>query len=197
MGKFKINDRHIAFANAVAGGMEQYKAYIEFMSIGKKAKKMTASANASGLMKRHEIKSLIEQASKARAEAITGVMSRNVAQEFSTILLTVDELDSFHSSVVQGKIEVEEVVPVYTNSYDKAGRITQRTTSFMRVKRPPNIREKQISVQELYKRGGNYAPSRLFAALGAVNEEGELANVERVVVLSSGEKLPLFTAVTN
>ena len=193
MANFKINDRHIAFCNAIAGGMKDFQAYIEFMSPGKKAKKGTAAAHASRLLKRPQIQQLIEQARKARAEAITGEAARIVAKEFSTTLLTVDELDAYHSAVVQGLVEVEEVVPVYTNTYDKAGRIVSRQTSFMRVKRPPNIRERQISIAELYKRQGSYAPSKLFGAFAKAKEEdGEQEIVERFVLLSTGEKIPLL-----
>lgn len=192
MNKFRVKDQHVAFCNAIAAGMDKYKAWQEYMSPGKKAGKMTAAANASKMLKRPEIKALIVQAQKARNAEITGQMLREVGKEFSTTLLTVDELDAFHSAVVQGLVEVEEVVQVYTNEYSKDGRLKTRTASFMRVKRPPNVKEKQTSVDALYKRFGNYAPSRIFGAFAKANEEGELEQVERVVMLSTGEKIPLL-----
>jgi hypothetical protein len=195
MGRFKINDRHVAFANAIAAGMDHYKAYQEYMSPGKKAKRMTASANASVLLKRKEIKDLVDRARKEREAAITGVMLREVGKEFSTTLLTVDELDNFNSAVIQGLVSVEEIVPTYTvnETLDDQGKVIKRskTRSFVKITRPPNIREKQASVQELYKRFGNYAPSRLFAGVGRVNDEGDIENVERFIILSNGDRIPL------
>lgn len=196
MGKFKVSDKHVAFVNAIAGGMNNYEAYQQFMSPGKKAAKMTAAKNASVLLKRPEMKELLARTIREREQAITGVITRNIAKEFSTILLNVDELDAYHSAIVQGLVEVEEVVPQFTVNeiLDNEGKVVkrQRVQSFVRVKRPPNIREKQISIDALYKRNGNYAPSRLFAGVGRVNDEGEIENVERYIILSNGDKLPLL-----
>jgi len=199
MAKFKINDRHVQFCNAVAGGLELYKAYQEHMSPGKLAKRMTAAVHASRLMKQPEIVQLIDKARAARGEAITAEITRNVAKEFSeTTLLTVDELDKYHCAIVQGLVEVEDVVQVYrwTDILDKNGQVVKRTkeANFMRIKRPPNIREKQISISELYKRNGNYAPSKIFGAMGKVNDEGEVENVERFVILSDGSKIPMLSS---
>lgn len=196
MGKFKVSDKHVAFVNAIAGGMTNYEAYQQFMSPGKKAAKMTAAKNASVLLKRPQMKELLARTIREREQAITGVITRNIAKEFSTILLNVDELDAYHSAIVQGLVEVEEVVPQFTVNeiLDGQGKVIkrQRVQSFVRVKRPPNIREKQISIDALYKRNGNYAPSRLFAGVGRVNDEGDIENVERYIILSNGEKLPLL-----
>jgi hypothetical protein len=197
MGKFKINDRHVAFCNAIASGMDNYKAYQEYMSPGKKAGKNTASVNANALIKRPAIQELIEQARKARAEAITGEMTRVLAPEFSTLILLPEELDAFHSAIVQGKALVEEVVPVYkwTETFDKNGNLIERKkeANFVSVKRPPNVREKQISIDALYKRGGHYPAIRLFGAFKNLgNDDVPEELVERVVLLSNGEKIPLM-----
>lgn len=193
MGKFQTNDKHVAFCNAVAGGMDAYKAYIEYLSPGKKATKRTAAPHASKLMKRPEIQQLINQAKRIRGEEIIRTSARVVAQEFATTILTVEEMDSFHSAIVQGLVQVEEVIPVYKNTYDDKGRIKTRESNFVRVKRPPNIRERQISISELYKRNGNYAPAKLLGAFGKVNEEtGDMENVERFVIFSDGSKVPLL-----
>lgn len=195
MAHFKINDRHVAFCNAVAAGMEQYKAYQQYMSPGKKAGKMTAAANSYKLMQRPQIIEMIDRVKAAREAEITGVMTRDIGKEFSAITLTTDELDSFHYAVIQGIVEVEEVVPQWTTRevYDKAGMLKgrERVQSFVRVKRPPNVKEKQASVDAIYKRFGNYAPSRLFGAIKNINDEGELENVQRMIVFSNGEKMPL------
>lgn len=196
MSKFRVNDRHVAFVNGIAAGMDDYKAYQQYMSPGNKAGKMTAAANACKLLKRPEIKELLANARKARNEAITEVATRNIGKEFTTVPLTLDEMDAFHYAVIQGLVEVEEVVPQYAYSevLNEAGKVIkrQRTQTFVRVKRPPNIREKQFSLDYLHKRQGNYAPTKMLGAFGKVNDDsGELENVERYVMLSNGEKILL------
>lgn len=191
MKKFTLTDKKIAFAIAVAGGAEQQQAYINHVATRKDIKIGTAATNACQLMKKKEIQEIIQQTKKAHAEALINQSSSMLAKEFSTPLLTVDELDSFHSAIVQGLVDVEEVIPVYTSTYDDNGVIKMKQTSFMRVKRPPNIRERQISIDALYKRFGNYSPSRFFGAMGKVNEEGDLENVQRMLILSTGEKIPI------
>jgi hypothetical protein len=196
MAKFKITDKYVAFANAIAGGMDQYKAYIKFVAVKKTVTKGSAMVRSSRLALRPEIQQIICKAREARGEAITQVIAREVAEEFRTTHLTVDELDSWHYAVIQGKIMIEEVVPqiTYNEILDKEGKVVQRqrTQNFVRVLRPPNVREKQISVDAIYKRYGNYAPSRLFAGIKNLDNDGAEENVERVVLLSDGSTIPLL-----
>lgn len=196
-GKFKLNDKHIAFANAIAGGMDQQDAYIKFIATRPDISKGTAATNASGLMKRKEVREVVDRAKAARELEITGIAVRNIPQEFKTSVLTTDELDGYHSAIVLGLVEVEELIQVYNwvETYDKKGNMIGRTrqAQVMKVPRKPNIREKQISMDALFKRTGSYAPSRLFAAIGKINDEGDIENVERFVLLSNGEKIPLLS----
>ncbi len=195
MAKFKITDKYVAFANAIAGGMDQYKAYIKYVAVKKNCTKGSAMVRASRIALRPEIQDIINKARAARGEAITQVIAREVAEEFKATHLTVEELDSWHYAVIQGKVMIEEVVPqiTYNEILDKEGKVVQRqrTQNFVRVLRPPNVREKQISVDAIYKRNGNYAPSRLFAAVKNM-DDGLDENVQRVVVLSDGTELPLL-----
>jgi hypothetical protein len=195
MAKFKITDKYVAFANAIAGGMDQYKAYIKFVAVKKTVTKGSAMVRSSRIALRPEIQDIICKARAARGEAITQVIAREVAEEFRTTHLTVEELDSWHYAVIQGKVLIEEVVPqiTYNEILDKEGKVVQRqrTQNFVRVLRPPNVREKQISVDAIYKRNGNYAPSRLFAAMKNVDDPTD-ENLQRVVVLSDGTELPLL-----
>lgn len=199
MAKFKLKDKHIAFVNAIASGVKQSTAWIEHMAESEKVSVGSASVSASRLLARPEIQDLLKRTKLAHEEAITGEISRKIAEEFKTDVLTVEELDSFHSSIIQGKVLVEEVVPVYTynETVDAEGKVVKRTrqTSFVNVKRPPNIREKQISIDALYKRKGSYAPSKFFGALKNLNNDDELPEEgERVVLLSDGTKIPLLPA---
>jgi hypothetical protein len=191
MAVFKLTDNYIAFAHAVAGGMDAYKAYIEHIARNKKVKKKSASAIASKLMARPLIQDVIVKARAAREAAIISNTARVVAKEFSTTILTVGEMDAYHCAIIQGMVQVEEVVPTFAFEYDKEGRVIKRSRSFVKVQRPPNIREKQISISEMYKRLGSYAARKFLGAIGNINDEGELQNVERFVILASGEKIPL------
>lgn len=196
MSVFKLTDKYIAFANDVAAGKLHYQAYIDNVAKNKrKVTKVSAKSSATKLVNRPEIQAIIEKARAARTEAIVNSSARKVGKEFSAVILTIDELDSFHHAVVQGLVEVEEVVPTYTSTYDKDGKLLNKVTSFVRVMRKPNVREKQISVAEIYKRGGHYAPNRFMGAFGRLggDQDDELENVERFVILASGEKIPLLT----
>lgn len=197
-GKFKLQDKHIAFANAIAGGMQQQDAYIKFIATRPNISKGTAATNASGLMRRKEVQEVINRAKAAREAEITGVAVRNIPKEFTTPVLTTDELDAYHSSIILGIVEVEELIQVYNwvETYDKKGKLVGRTrqAQVMKVPRRPNVREKQISIDALFKRFGSYAPSRFFGALKNLNNDGDIEeNVERFVLLSNGEKIPLLT----
>src|SRR5690606_17903183 len=155
-GKFKITDKHIAFANAIVEGMDAYKAYQNHISPHNKAKKTTAGSHATVLMRRPEMQQLINETRRIRGEEIIRTTARAVAKEFSTTMLTLDEMDAYHSAIIQGLVEVEEVVQVYrwTDVLGEDGKVKKRVkeSNFVRVKRPPNVREKQISISELYRR---------------------------------------------
>ena len=196
MGKFKITDKYVAMVNAIAGGMEQWQAYKEHVATIKNPKKSSCSVQSTKLMRRPEMKDLLQKARIARGEAITQVIARSVAEEFSTTHLTVDELDSYHYAIIQGKVLIEEVVPTWTSTevLNKEGKVVQRqrTQNFVRVSRPPNVREKQISIDAIYKRKGDYAPSRFFGGIKNMNDDPAEDNVERVILLSNGETVPLL-----
>lgn len=192
MGKFIIRDKHIAFANAIVSGMPQYQAYIQHIAVNKKLKKETAHTGATKIMARSEMKQLVEKIKQERQDAINQEVARNIGKEFQTTILTTEEIDAFHCAVLQGLVEVEEVIIMRTLTYDEKGRVIKKTDTPMRVKRGPNIREKQVSAQELYRRRGDYKPMKFLGAFGKVNEEdGTLENVQRFVLLSNGERIPL------
>lgn len=195
MGYFKVKDKHLKFAMAIAAGKPQHEAYVEFIAVNKACKLNTAKNKGSVLAKRPQIQKLVQNYRDEKNKAIAKITTREIGKEFFATLLTTDELDNFHCAIIQGQVMVEEVIPVYTYEeiLDGEGRIVKkvRKPSFMKVTRPPNVREKQISVDALFKRRGNYAPTKLFGAIGRVNEDGEVENIERFVLLANGEKIPL------
>jgi hypothetical protein len=190
-------ERVLKMVNGIAAGMDQTEAYIQFYS-KKVIPKRTATIQASKLIAKAEVNELLQQAREQRAVALKEELAKSqriVAKEFIQQVLTVDQLDSFHSSVIQGMVDVEDHVPVYTveEILNDKGQVVKRIRKpgLLPIRRKPNIREKQVSVDALYKRNGNYAPGKFAGAFGNVNEDGELENVKRFVIMASGERVPM------
>jgi hypothetical protein len=191
-------DRILKMVNGVASGMDQTEAYLKFYSKKPTIPKRTATFQASRLFAKSEIQELLQQAREQRAVALKEELAKSqrvVAKEFIQQVLTVDQLDSFHSSVIQGFVNVEDHVPVYTveEILNEDGKVIKRIRKpgLLPITRKPNIREKQVSVDALYKRNGNYAPGKIAGAFGNVNEDGELENIKRFVIMASGERVPM------
>jgi len=187
------------FVNAVATGMEQTEAYLQHIA-KPHCSKRSATETASKILAKPKVQDMLIKARQEHELVLKLEMekSRKVyAKEFMEKVLTVDHLDSFHSSVIQGLVDVEEFVPVYTveEILDSTGtRVVKRIRKpgLLPTKRKPNIREKQVSVDALYKRFGNYAPSKVLGAFGQVPDDGgELQNVKRFIILANGERVPL------
>lgn len=190
-GKFKVADKHIAFANAVAAGEFQNIAWLKFIG-AKGTKKTVANVKASELMKRPEIQALVRKAQDQRAVAIIEENLKLLPEEFKTAALSVEQIDSLHYSIMKGMVEVEELVPVVTIYKDDKGRETSRTTVMHKVKRKPNIREKQVSADAIYKRFGSYAPSRVAGMFKNVGDDDDGdGSVQRFLLLSNGNKLEM------
>lgn len=191
-------DKLLKFIYAVAAGMNQDEAYIQHYSRNGKCKKATARTNASELLAKPANRELLAKARQERVDAMKLELQLNqqkVAKEFIEKVLTVDQLDSFHSSVIQGFVEVEEYVPIYTveEILDHNGRVIKkiRKPGLSKITRKPNIREKQVSVDALYKRNGNYAPGKVVGAFGNVNDDGEVENIKRFVIMANGDRMPM------
>lgn len=176
--------------------MNQSDAWLKFMATSKKTTRQTATPCASRLMKQPLMIKLIEELRQKKIDALSQEVVQ-LAKEFKVSILEDSNLDAFHSAVIQGMVQVEEVVPVvnYTDTVNSRGQVVQRhrTTSFMRVTRQPNIREKQISIDALYKRRGSYAPGKLFGAFKNMGGDGDEGGdvIERFIILSNGTKIPM------
>lgn len=193
----KLTDKHLAFAMDVVQGMPQERAYVKHFATRPNIKRSTAASNANKIMRASKMKQLVERLKKERVEAVVTEQARVIGKEFSTNILTVDEMDSFHSSVIQGLVMVEEIVQVYYTKdiFDKRGKFVRRdrVPKLERIKRLPNIREKQASVDALYKRGRHLPIGGMFAfGMKTAGEDGEVEKVERFVVLSNGERVKLL-----
>lgn len=190
----KNSDRLHAFVQAVAAGDPQYKAYIDHYSTKKDIKETTARFNSSKLIAKSHVKNLLIKAIEARDNAIIKHSAVEVAKEFTVKMLTVEELDSWHCAVIQGLVMMEETIPIYNwiDLKNKNGIVTKRVrnTSFQTIKRPPNIREKQISVDALYRRKKAY-PS----PFTPVDPDGSEKVID-YVMLADGSLQPLFPQKT-
>ncbi len=75
--------------------------------------------------------------------------------------------------------------------------IQEETVTFKRIRRSPNIKEKQISGAELYKRKGSYKPTKVVTSPDSQDDQEAAMKskgaevIQRVVYLSNGEKLPI------
>lgn len=192
----KNSNNVIAFVNAVASGMDQYKAYLEFIAKKKTIKKDSATSRASKLLRQSNVVQLLNQAIANREIAMKQALSvraEEVAKEFCSQNLTIEELDSFHTAVIRGIVEVEENVAVYTwNEFvDENGKVYKRTRTagIMKAKRPPNVREKQISVDALYRRRKAYPAVNPF---GPKEEDGSEGEAIPYIILADGSELKMF-----
>lgn len=184
----------LAFVSAVANGMDQGKAYTQFLAKKKTLKPTSAVARASRLLRRPEINKMYDEAIEVRKKVVSEVIkeqSRVLAREFSAIQLTTDELDSFHSAVIQGQVEMIENIVVYTwqEELDELGNVVKRirNAGIMKATRPPNIKEKQASVDALYRRRKAYPAVSGFKT----PEDGEEEIVD-YILNADGSKTLLF-----
>jgi hypothetical protein len=160
----------------------------------------SAGPSAHNLLKKQEIKDYIDKLKRDKEKQ----MQETRKQELELIkeqVLTEIELDFFHSQVLRGEIMVEEVIP--TREYvpvekDDKGNVILGTgrwaVSFKSVRRKPNIREMQISADQLYRRKGSYAAIKIKPTRGdndddIIDETPQPA--QRFILLSNGERLPL------
>lgn len=200
MRNIVITDKHHGFTQAIATGLEGYKAYKQFIAKGK-VKDATARSAASKLLAYPEIQELLEVKRKQRITAIEQANNnviKKAAQEaveslspdFFGIALTTDNLDQLHYNIVKGLVEVEEIFPVKKIT-KQGGKVVEETVSFERIMRKPTIRERQASIDALYKRFGSYAPVKGAFGFGKLDNENEGEdNAKRFVVLSDGTKIP-------
>ena len=195
----KQSDKLLKFIYAIASGMDQTEAYLQHYS-KHKCNRKTANNNASKLLMKPINRDLLDKAKQERQDAMKKELEKStrvVAKEFTEQVLSVEQLDSFHSAVIQGLVNVEDHVPVYTveEILDEDGNVIKRIRKpgLLPITRKPNVREKQVSVDALYKRFGSYAPvkSKFAGVVGNIGEDGEVENIKRFIIMGNGERMPL------
>lgn len=156
----RLNQRHRNFCKywiLNRNGLESYQKAFKNKNRG------SCGVLAHKLLAKPEIKEHIAKLEKDK-EAQLIELRKNELEKLKLEILTEIELDYFHSQVVRGQIEVEEVVQVKEYiplQIDNQGKTIEGTgisiSSFKKIKRPANIMERQRSAMELYKRKGSYA----------------------------------------
>lgn len=190
----QLTNKHIEFCREFMASNSATDAYSKAF---KNKNRRSCSVAASYLLtKRPEIKELIEKMRRDKEQQLIAFKEKEL-QDLKQQVLSEIELDFFHSQVLRGQMLVEEVyqvreyVPVQK---DQLGQLVPGTgrwaVTFKKVTRPPNIREKQISADMLYRRKGSYAPLKI-RPIGIEDGDGEESeNEERVLILSNGERIP-------
>jgi phage terminase small subunit len=190
----KLTKRHKDFCMDYLLTRNGTESYLKFYT---DSKRKSANVAAHYLLKRPEIQEFISFLEADMEEKEKEVRERAIA-ELKKKIISMVELDVFHSQVVRCEVEVEDVLPVreYIPFDAKIPNSGRWLISFKRIKRLPNLRERQISAAELYRRQGAYAPTKtkfieegdgLLPANGNGNGNGSA----RFVILANGEKIPI------
>ncbi len=185
-----IKQHHIEFCRQYAlTGL----AKDSYMHVFKSKKDRSASASASALLKRPEMQQLIQEFRDNRQQELEKSRTAEIKELEKQVLSNI-ELDYFHSQVVRGQITFPDIVQVreYRSILDKAGNVVggEWKTELRSVNRAPNIKERQRSAAELYKRFGSYKqPGKTtdFEDTPDANNT-EAPEVVRYIVLSTGER---------
>lgn len=191
----KQTDKLLSFVNAIASGMDRYKAYIRFYAKNPKIKPSSARSCAAILLGKAHVQDLLTKALEVRKTVIPEIMeqqARTVGKEFAAIQLTTEEMDNFHSAVIQGQVEVVENITVYTwtDILDGKGKVIrrERRAGVMKATRPPNIKEKQVSIDALYRRRKAYPAAIPFGK----DDDAEGMTID-FIMMADGTKQPLFS----
>lgn len=162
----------------------------------------SCAACASRLIYLPEIVEYIEKVKRDEEARLIQLRQSDLTRMKEQVLTEI-ELDFFHSEVVRGNIDVEEMTTVKEYiplQRDISGEIVPSTGNWTTVirsfKRKPTLRERQISAVQLYLRKGSYAKTQLppidsddFPGNEALDRSR--TKVENFVILSNGNKIPI------
>jgi hypothetical protein len=191
-----LNEKQLEFCkNYVSSGSaaDAYKKAYKCKNVS------SCRTNGSKLLKKEDVQTFIDKLRRAKEEQIIAGRKKEIEDLKEQVLHEI-ELDVMHSQICRGAMLVEEIyqvreyVPVQK---DDSGQLVPGSgrwaVTFKRVTRAPNIREKQISSDLLYKRKGSYAPLKIRATGGANDadiEDADSQPEERYIILSNGNRLP-------
>lgn len=198
-----LTEKHIAVIREFLDTNEQTASWIKHFSTGNTNSERVA---ASIFFKRPEVKKMLKVMRDTRDKAILQATQKTYEKLFSEEIASDLELDIFHTSVIRGKVEVEEIfevkekrlVPFTDAATGHRKTIVEDTTVFKRVKRLPNISERQASAKELYKRRGSYKMvpraqdgDQDDTEQAEMSKGNEVTAIRRTIMLSDGKLLEM------
>lgn len=154
----------------------------------------SASAKACMLLKKPEIKKQVEDFRKEKQDSLDKALEEQ-AEKIKKGICSITELDFYHSQIIRGELLTPTIMPVrvFRNNYNEAGQLVSSgwDVELREVMVAPSVRDKQRSMDALYKRAGAYR--QLAPAKEDDFEEKEAGeSVEGdYIILSTGEKLQL------
>lgn len=189
-----LKEHHRAFAREwLKNGNDGTKAYLKIFKMKDRGQARIAACN---MLKRPEVKAYVEKLAKAKEERLMKGRDTEIAK-WREEVITELELDVFHSKIVRGELQTQEVVQIkiFTPAqYDKNGYCIAPpmwTTRLELFTRPASLIERQRSASELYKRKGSYASGKRGGFDGDSDSDGEGAPVQDFLILSNGTMLPM------
>lgn len=197
----QLTEKHIQVIKKFIETGEQAASYSAFMGRKKPESDKVAASN---FFKRPEVKKMLKLLQDAKEKGIVSATEKVYADLYAKEIASELELDIFHTKVVRGQIEVQEVFAVKEKMIvnklvnGKLVPLVEEKVLFKRVQRLPTIKEKQYSAAELYKRSGSYKPFKVKVSDNQDDQEAaeqakgnQVETVERFIVLSNGEKLKM------
>lgn len=193
----QLTERHIQVIREFLNTNQQGASYEKYFGTGKKD---SDKVSASNFFKKPEVKKMLKTLQEVRDKAIIKATQDTYEKLYAEGIATELELDILHTRIIRGEEEMEEIFAVREKTFNMQKSVYEDVTMFKRVKRKATIKEKQISISELYKRKGSYkGVARInpdqddqVAAERAKNAGVNDKPVERMVVLSNGEKIPFI-----
>lgn len=197
----ELSEKQIKVIQQFLSTNEQLESYLKYFGSGNR--KMDA-VTACRWFKKPEVKRMVKLLREEREKAIIKATQDTYIKMYAEQIASELELDIFHTEVVRGKAEMEEVFAVREKTL--VNRIVQgqvvpfmeEKVVFKRIKRAASIKERQVSASELYKRKGSYKGVAKVSAgqddqQAAINSKGnENTPIERYAILSDGTKLPII-----
>lgn len=189
----ELTDRHIEAIKEFIVTSQQGASWEKYFGTGNKDADKVA---ASKFFKRPEAKRMVKILRDSREKAIVEATKKTYEKLYAEQIASELELDIFHTKVLRGEAEMEEVFAVREKRFNAMAKTMEEQVVFKRVKRTPSIKEKQISSDLLYKRKGSYKGVTKVQIeqddqkAAAIAKDGQ-GQIERCVILSDGTKLPI------
>lgn len=190
----KLTRQHKDFC---AEYLESTNATESYHRVFKPKSRNTSKSNSCKLVQKPEIKAYIEKLQKDKHD-VTERAKELAADNLKDKIISETELDYFHTQVMRGEIMVEEVypvreyIPIQRNDKNEILAGTGKwIISFKKITRAPNIRERQLSASELYRRKGSYSPTKFKAEIEDAQGKEDATDKTNFIILSDGSKIPL------